>query len=67
VVKLDVQSIDQKMLLNQETMIEDLENEKAKLEAKVSQLSSQYNLVLSDKECLADKIRMFQTKCSALE
>jgi len=55
------------MLLNQETMIEDLENEKAKLEAKVSQLSSQYNLVLSDKESLADKIRMFQTKCSTLE
>lgn len=35
-VKLDVQSIDEQMLTRQETMIDDLEKERAKLEARIS-------------------------------
>jgi len=67
VVKLEVPTIDPALLTQKETKIEDLEIEKAKLEAKVHQLSSEYNLVLSDKDSLAEKIRLFQTKCATLE
>lgn len=66
-VKLEVLTINQKMLLSAETKIGDLETEKAKLEAKIHQISQEYHLILSDKDTLADKIRMFQTKCVTLE
>jgi predicted nuclease with TOPRIM domain len=33
----------------------------------VSKLSSEYNIVLSDSASLAEKIRLFQTKCASLE
>jgi hypothetical protein len=39
-VKLDVPQIDKDLLSKKETLIEDLEKEKAKLEAKVLDLSS---------------------------
>lgn len=66
-VKLEVLTINQSMLLNAETKIGDLESEKAKLEARIQQISQEYHLVLSDKDNLAEKIRMFQTKCATLE
>ena len=67
VVKLDVPTIDETMLTQKETKIGDLETEKAKLEAKVHQLSTEYHLVLSDKDSLGEKIRLFQSKCVNLE
>jgi len=47
-VKLDVPQIDKELLSKKETMIGDLEIQKAKLEAKIQELSSQYNFVLSN-------------------
>jgi len=67
VVKLDVPTIDPAMLTQKDTKIEDLEIEKAKLEAKIHKLSSEYHLILSDKDSLAEKIRLFQSKCQNLE
>lgn len=55
------------MLSNQETKIEDLELEKAKLEAKINELSKEYHLVLTDKSSLAEKIHMFQSRVGTLE
>jgi hypothetical protein len=40
VVKLDVQSIDKELLSKKDTLIEDLEKEKAKLEAKIQDLGT---------------------------
>lgn len=40
VVKLDVQSIDKELLSKKDTLIEDLEKEKAKLEAKIHDLGT---------------------------
>lgn len=55
------------MLTDQNTKIEDLEKEKAKLEARIQQISNDFNIVISDKNTLAEKIHMFQTKCRNLE
>jgi len=49
-VKIEVPTIDKNLLSDKETMIEDLEKEKAKLEAKIMQLSSEYNIVLSNSD-----------------
>eukprot|EP00347_Sterkiella_histriomuscorum_P018954 403343520 len=67
VVKFDINSIDEQMLTDQTTQIEDLEKEKAKLESKILEISKEFNLVVTDKNTLADKIHMFQTKCKSLE
>jgi predicted nucleic acid-binding Zn-ribbon protein len=48
VVKLDIDTIDDGLLLDKQTKIEDLENEKIKLESRISLISDQYHLVLSD-------------------
>ena len=58
-VKIQVPTIDKNLLSDKETMIEDLEKEKAKLEAKIMQLSSEYHIVLSNSDQLAEKIRIF--------
>lgn len=55
------------MLTNHSTKIEDLEIEKAKLEAKIAQISKDFNIVIADKDSLAQKIKLFQTKCKTLE
>ena len=47
-VKIEVPTIDKDLLSDKETMIEDLEKEKVKLEAKIMQLSSEYHIVLSN-------------------
>ena len=47
-VKIEVPTIDIDLLSKKETMIADLEREKTKLEAKIMQLSSEYNIVLSN-------------------
>ena len=47
-VKIEVPTIDVDLLSKKETMIADLEREKTKLEAKIMQLSSEYNIVLSN-------------------
>jgi len=66
-VKLEVPTIDKDLLSKKETLIEDLEKEKAKLEAKVMQISSEYHIVLSNTDSLAEKIRIFQSRCVELE
>lgn len=50
VVKLNVETIDEAMLTLQSTKVEDLENERAKLEAKILSISSEYHLALADKQ-----------------
>jgi hypothetical protein len=49
-VKIEVPTIDVDLLSKKETMIEDLEREKTKLEAKILQLSSKYHIVLSNSD-----------------
>ena len=66
-VKIEVPTIDVDLLSKKETMIEDLEREKTKLEAKILQLSSEYHIVLSNSDSLAEKIRIFQSRCVELE
>ena len=66
-VKLEVPQIDKELLSKKETMISDLELEKAKLEAKIQEISSQYNLVLSNADELKEKVEIFQTRCVDLE
>lgn len=66
-VKIEVPTIDVDLLSKKETMIADLEREKTKLEAKIMQLSSEYHIVLSNTDQLADKIRIFQSRCVELE
>jgi peptidoglycan hydrolase CwlO-like protein len=58
-VKLEVPQIDKELLSKKETMISDLELEKAKLEAKIQEISSQYNLVLSNADELKEKVEIF--------
>ena len=47
------------MLTNQNTLIEDLEKEKAKLESKIQEISSEFNIVIADKQTLQERIAMF--------
>lgn len=67
VVKFEIASLDEERLSRQSTLIEDLEQEKASLEARVLQMSQELGLVLADKRSLAEKTRIFQTKCLELE
>jgi hypothetical protein len=47
-VKFDIDTIDDTMLTDKQTKIEDLEREKQKLESKIMEISTEFKLVLSD-------------------
>lgn len=52
VVKFDIESINQDLLANKNTTLQDLEKEKMKLEHKIQQVVKDYNLRLSNEETL---------------
>ena len=55
-------------MLSQESVgIDRLESEKSELEARISRVSQDLNLVLSTEKTLAVKVKMFEEKCVNLE
>lgn len=46
---------------------EDLEIKKMELEERVSKISSQFNIVISNEKSLAQRVKLFMSKCLDLE
>ena len=66
-MKFDIDTIDDDLLTAKETKIEDLERQKAELEAKISEVLKDMDLRLSNEQELSARVQKFQTRCSNLE
>jgi hypothetical protein len=59
VIKLDIDTIDEGLLTAKETKIGDLKKEKNKLEERLMNILDKYNIAISDKVHLNQKVQMF--------
>lgn len=66
-VKFEVDQFNAELLTQPTLDLQMLETQKSELEAQVSRVCRDFSLVISTERTLADKVRMFQEKCTNLE
>ena len=59
--------IDGGKLSQTEDGLQQLEQHKSELEARISQVTKDLNVVISTEKTLAEKVKQFQSKCSDLQ
>ena len=56
-VKLEVDQIDKDMLADSESNMQNIEKHKSELEARISQVTKDLNVVISTEKTLAEKVK----------
>ena len=66
-MRFDILSLDEQKLVDPKLNMQELENEKSVLEDRIGKISDEFGIVISVEKKLAEKVKLFQTKCQQLE